>query len=74
MQMKQPGNALAAYEEVLKKSPNRFNALYGAGLAAEKSGNPDKAILYYKQLIAVTAGANSDRPELGAAKLFLLKH
>ena len=69
-----PGEAFEAYEEVLKKSPNRFNGLYGAGLSAERSGNTAKAILYYRQLLAIAGGANNYRPELHSAKLFLIKH
>ncbi len=73
MQMKQNGKALEAYETVLKKSPNRFNSLYGAGLAAEKSGNKQKAIFYYKELLAITNAANSERNELALARSFLMK-
>ena len=39
LQMKQNEDALQVYEAVLQKSPNRFNSLYGAGDAAERSGN-----------------------------------
>jgi tetratricopeptide (TPR) repeat protein len=73
LQMQQNENALLAYEEVLQKSPNRFNSLYGAGLAAEKSGLIDKAVLYYKQLFSI-ANSNSNRPELSVARAFLSTH
>lgn len=62
LKMDEYTNALQAYEAVLKKCPNRFNSLYGAGKAAEKSGNKEKAIYYYKQLAA--SAPNSDRKEL----------
>jgi tetratricopeptide (TPR) repeat protein len=74
LEMQQNEDALQAYETVLKKCPNRFNSLYGAGVAAEKSGNGQKAIFYYKQLSTITDSANSDRPELAAGKSFLGKH
>ncbi|MEO8569522.1 MAG: tetratricopeptide repeat protein [Ginsengibacter sp.] len=74
MQSRQNEKALQAYEEVLKKSPNRFNSLYGAGLAAEKSGNQQRAVFYFKQLVAIADTANSDRPELVATRAFLMKH
>ncbi|CAN5714724.1 hypothetical protein BH10BAC3_BH10BAC3_00680 [soil metagenome] len=74
LQMKQTENALQAYEEVLQKSPNRFNSLYGAGVAAEKSGNIKKTAFYYKQLLTITDSSNSDRRELSAARLFLKSH
>ena len=74
LQVKQYENALLAYEAVLKKSPNRFNSLYGAGKAAEKSGNTQRAIFYYKQLSTVMDTTNSDRPELAAIRTFLSIH
>ena len=72
MEMNDPRKALEAYEEDLKTHPNRFNGLYGAGLAAEKLGNDEKANTYYNQLLKV-ASSNSDRPELAAAKKYLKK-
>ena len=71
LHLKRPSEALEAYEEVLKKAPNRFNSLYGAGLAAEQFNDQKKATIYYQQLIAVTNPGTSLRPELRAAKLFL---
>ncbi len=50
MLMSRPAEALEYYEAALKTHPNRFNGLYGAGLASEKSGNPGKAKLFYGQL------------------------
>jgi len=70
-QMNQPEKALIAYETDLKKHPNRFNGLYGAGLAAEKTGNLTKAIFYYNQLLSIVNPANSERPELNHVKQFL---
>ena len=72
-QMQQNEKALQAYEKVLQKSPNRFNSLYGAGVAAEKSGFMDKAVFYYKQLSSIVS-SNSNRPELSVARAFLKKH
>lgn len=71
MQMNKWDKALEAYEANLKKHPNRFNGLYGAGLAAEQSGNLGKAKLYYGQLMKVANPANSNRPELIIANRFL---
>src|SRR4030095_11537090 len=73
LQAKQNDKALQTYEEVLQKSQNRFNSLYGAGIAAERSRNMEKAAFYYKQLLAM-AISNSNRPELSAAGSFLKKH
>ena len=64
--------ALTMYEAVLKKQPNRFNALYGAAITSERINNNDKAVSYYRQLIAIASGSN--RPELENAKSFLKKN
>lgn len=70
LQMNQPARALAAYEAGLNKNPNRFNGLYGAGVAAEKSGMRDKARYYYAKLLKVAESA-SGRREVARAKQFL---
>jgi tetratricopeptide (TPR) repeat protein len=74
MQMNKPALALQAYEADLNKNPNRFNGLYGAGLAAERSGDFEKAGTYYRQLLTIANPANSNRPELNAVTLFVKKH
>jgi tetratricopeptide (TPR) repeat protein len=63
--------ALNNYEAVMQKRPNRFNTLYGAGKAAERSGDRKKAASYYRQLITITRSSNSDRAELVDANGFL---
>jgi tetratricopeptide (TPR) repeat protein len=71
MEMNKWEKALEVYELNLKRHPNRFNALHGAGLAAEKAGNMKKAKLYYEQLISVANQSNSSRTEINTAKQFL---
>ncbi len=61
-----PQEALVEYEAVLKLAPNRFNALYGAGCAAEASGNDSGAERYFRKLTEVAVG--EDRPELVRAR------
>jgi hypothetical protein len=73
LEMNQPGKALEAYEADLKKHPNRFNGLYGAGLAAEGSNNPEKANAFYLQLTAIANSPDANRPELKRARSFLKK-
>lgn len=63
--------ALKVYESNLKLHPNRFNGIYGVAKAAEKSGNTEKAISYFKKLLELTKGSNSNRKELGEAKKYL---
>lgn len=73
MAMNKPSAALEAYEINLRDHPNRFNALYSAGLAAERSNNPVKAGTYYRQLLSSSNTPEADRPELAAARAFLKK-
>jgi tetratricopeptide (TPR) repeat protein len=64
-----PREALTEYQRSLKYSPNRFNGLYGAGRAAEASGDQASARRYFTALLAATDdGAQSNRPEIAHAK------
>jgi tetratricopeptide (TPR) repeat protein len=69
---KKPAEALAAYNTALKFSPNRFDALYGAGLAAKAAGDAAASQTYFAKLSAI-AGPNADRPELAEAKTYLAR-
>ena len=66
-----PAKALEVYEMDLKKNPNRFNALYGAAVAAKQTGNLEMAAQYFRKLLAQTKSTESDRQELVEAKAFL---
>ena len=70
LEMNKPALALEAYESVLKTHPNRLNGLYGAGVAAQKSGNKEEAIAHFKKL-ATTTTPNSTRQEVQNARSFL---
>ena len=67
-----PGEALAAYERSLVRDPNRFRSFYGAGVAAEQSGNGDKARYYFSRLFDM-AGAGDPRPEMEKARRYLAR-
>jgi hypothetical protein len=71
MQMKRPAEALAAYELMLARAPNRFNTLYGAGRAAELAGHRAKAATFYKTLVKLAADGNAERPRVRHARQFL---
>jgi len=71
LELDQPEEALEAYEVNLKGHPGRFNGIYGAAIAAQKSGNREKATLYFKQLIELTKNSNSNRPEISQAKTYI---
>jgi tetratricopeptide (TPR) repeat protein len=64
----QPKDALAEFEAVMKKEPNRFLAIYGAGKAAEASKQTAKAKGYFKQLADMGKDAGTERPELQYAR------
>ncbi len=64
LEMKKPGPALVAFEMNLKTHVNRFNSLYGAGMAARKSGNHAKANEYFDKLLKITGANKSSRLEL----------
>ena len=63
--------ALDAYEINLKIRPNRFNGLYGAAVAAKQSGEKEKALNYFEDLLKLTEGSESDRSELKEARAFV---
>ncbi len=67
MQMGKPDQALAAFEASLTKHPNRFNGLYGAAKAAQRTNNSQKAKKYYQQLVDISVKNESGRPELREA-------
>jgi len=56
----QPAPALAQFETTLKKEPGRFRALYGAGHAAQLSGNGEASQKYFRELLKVCEHA--DKP------------
>lgn len=65
LELKRPAEALAAYQSVLKVSPNRFDSLYGAARAAQLAGDVATAKQYFGQLEHMT-GPDADRVELRA--------
>ena len=73
LESKQPAEALVAFEATLRTAPNRFNALSGAGRAAQFSGNHEKAKSYYARLLVICGHADGDRPELQHARTYLAK-
>ena len=70
MESGEPAAALAEYEASQVRDPKRFHSLYAAAAAAEKSGNPDKARVYYSRLVAM-ADAGDARQELVVARAFI---
>ena len=73
LELGQPGPALGEFEASRRTDLNRFNGLAGAARAAELAGNRDKARDYYQQLLSLAKDADSERPELKQAKVYLTK-
>jgi hypothetical protein len=71
LEIKQPAEALAAFEASAKGEPNRLHGLYGAALASAQAGDKAKARAYYAKLAALADQENSKREELQQAKAFL---
>jgi tetratricopeptide (TPR) repeat protein len=70
LDLDRPGEALKAFESSLTVSPNRFNSLAGAALAAARSQQRDKAADYYRALLK-QVDKNSKRAEVQDARAFL---
>jgi tetratricopeptide (TPR) repeat protein len=69
LEMNKPGLALESFEQVLKTHVNRFNAVYGAAIAAQSLGNKEKAAGYFQKLLQI-ANPKSRRIELQKARSF----
>ena len=67
LELNKPALAFEAFEMDLKTHRNRFNGVYGAGIAAERSGDKEKSKEYFKKLLEIS-DANSKRSELKKAK------
>jgi hypothetical protein len=68
---KKPADALREFERSLRVVPNRFRSLAGAGQAAAQSGKKKLAQSYFKQLLSMTANADSERSALNIARSFV---
>jgi tetratricopeptide (TPR) repeat protein len=63
--------ALAAFEAVLVREPNRFRTVFGAGRAAERAGDEVKAKAHYRSLLDIAKSADTERAELKHARAFV---
>ena len=71
LEMKQPALALKEFEASQRREPNRFRGLYGAALAAEGTGDRQKAAGYFEKLVMLSKNADSARPELARARAYI---
>lgn len=59
------------YEQVLRRAPNRTNALLGAAEAADRSNDHPAAVSYYRKVLAQTTPHQHQRPRLREAVAYL---
>ncbi len=73
MEMDRPALAFPEFEAVVRSSPRRFNATYGAARAAELSGDRKKASERYSELLQLCGQADAQRLEVQNARAYLQK-
>jgi tetratricopeptide (TPR) repeat protein len=66
-----PAAALPEFEASLRTNPNRYRAIAGAAQAAERAGDREAARRWHERLLELTAEADTQRPEMVAARQFL---
>ena len=71
MELNRHVHALAAYNGALERTWNRFNSLYGAGLAAESFGDTERAAGYYRQLLQAAGTEGTRRAPLDHAEALI---
>jgi hypothetical protein len=73
LDLNRPSEAVREFEASQQKEPNRLRGYYGVARAAELAGDVGKARAQYAKLVALTAQADTERPEVTRAKAFLAK-
>ncbi|HUF92482.1 MAG TPA: hypothetical protein VMR23_08910, partial [Candidatus Limnocylindria bacterium] len=74
LEVGQPAKALTEFEASQQREPNRLHGLAGAAAAAEAAGDRARAKTYYERLLALTTGADTQRPEIVRARAFVGSH
>jgi tetratricopeptide (TPR) repeat protein len=76
MELKRPAEAIAEYKTVLKNSPNRFDALFGAIRAAASIHSPasQAEVETYSAQLMMGCGFGGDRPEIKALARYTPGH
>jgi hypothetical protein len=73
LEAKQATAALKEFELSLRSSPNRYRSLAGAAKVAKQLGLEEQARRHYQALASLGVSADSDRPDLAAARQFLAR-
>jgi tetratricopeptide (TPR) repeat protein len=64
LEMGLPEDALEQYRLALENSPNRFNSIYGCGIAAQQLGETNTAEEYFKSLLELNRSSDLTRDRL----------
>jgi Tfp pilus assembly protein PilF len=73
LEVGEPAAALKEYETALKQTPNRYRAYWGAARASDAVGNRAQAAEYFGKLVNLAKNADTERPEVQEAKVFLTR-
>ena len=68
-----PPLALREFETSLRSFPNRYRSFAGAAQAAERVGARALARSYHERLLVLTGSADTERPEIMAARRFVAR-
>jgi len=71
LDLHQPAEAGRQFRASLQHSPNRLRSYFGAGRAAEMTGDRAAARSWYQQLLHLTRDASPGRPDLSHARQFV---
>jgi len=63
--------SLEAYRSALRRAPGRFNSLYGAGIAANATGDKLAAESYFAELLSIVGSANNQRSQIDEVRSIL---
>jgi tetratricopeptide (TPR) repeat protein len=73
LELDRPAEAAPFFRKTLQRTPNRPKAVFGLARAAQTLGDNAAARERYQEFLGIWKDADSDRPEVAAAKKFLAK-
>lgn len=72
LELERPSDALEEFRRSLVRDPRKFHSVFGAALAAEKSGDIATATGLYRELVDMCDSKEAEaRPEVRHARSFL---
>ena len=71
LELNRPAEAITHFAAALKRTPGRPKAIYGMARAADRAGDKRTALERYSEFLELWKQADTDRPELAAARQFV---